>query len=252
MALRAFGDGSLFGEAPGPGPPEVLALHGWGRRGSDFRQSLQGISYIALDLPGFGATPVPVAATGAAGYARAIEPAMSALPDRVVLVGHSFGGRVAVHLAATHPERFGGLILTGVPLLKRKSGRKPPLIFGMARRAARLGIMPASVMERLRRRYGSADYRAATGVMREVLVAAVNESYEDQLALLRLPVLLLWGADDAEVPVEVAESAAGLLNGVGAQARLVVEPGVGHLLPTASPGTLRRAVDEMLAQVRDR
>ena len=251
MALRAFGDGSLFGEASGPGPPEVLALHGWGRRGSDFRQSLQDISYIALDLPGFGATPVPEVASGAAGYARAIEPVLTELSDRVVLVGHSFGGRVAVHLAATHPGRFDGLILTGVPLVKRKSGRNPPPLFRMARWAARLGIMPASAMERVRRRYGSADYRAATGVMREVLVAAVNESYEDQLALLQLPVLLLWGADDAEVPVEVAERAAALLNGVGAEARLVVEPGVGHLLPTSSPGTLRRAVDEMLAQVRD-
>ena len=153
-----------------------------------------------------------------------------------------------MHLAASWPGRFKGLILSGVPLLKRQSGRKAPAIFRVARWAAGRGIIPGPVMERLRRRYGSSDYRAATGVMRQILVAAVNESYEDQLKLLRLPVLLLWGADDAEVPVEVAQRAAALLEAGGVEARLVVEPGVGHFLPTTSPDSLRRAVDEMLAQ----
>lgn len=248
MALRAYGDGSLFGEASGEGPPQVLALHGWARRGSDFAASLQGFSFIALDLPGFGATPAPAVATGAAGYARAIEPVLSEFPDRLVLVGHSFGGRVAVHLAATRPDRVKGLILTGVPLLRRQGSRKVTPMFRMARWAAKLGVIPASTMEGLRRRYGSADYRAAEGVMRQILVTAVNESYEDQLAQLALPVELLWGADDAEVPVAVAERAAALLTAAGSEVKLVVEPGVGHLLPVAAPAQLHRAVAEMIGR----
>jgi pimeloyl-ACP methyl ester carboxylesterase len=248
MALRAFSDGSLFGEASGPGPVQVLALHGWGRRGSDFAQSLQGFSYVALDLPGFGATPAPDVAMGAAGYARLIEPVLSEFPRPVVLVGHSFGGRVAVHLAANQPERFKGVILSGVPLLKRRAKSRAPLTFRLARWASRLGLIPASTMERLRRRHGSADYRAATGVMRQILVMAVNESYEEQLAGLRLPVKLLWGADDVEVPVEVAERAAAVLSARGGEVKLVVAPGVGHLLPTATPATLHRAVEEMVAR----
>ena len=87
------------------------------------------------------------------------------------------------------------------------------------------------------------------GVMRQVLVTAVNESYEEQLARLALPVVLLWGADDAEVPVEVAERAAALLTAAGSEVRLVVEPGVGHLLPLVAPATLRRAVAEMIGAV---
>ena len=248
MALRAFGGGSLFGEAAGTGPPEVLALHGWGRRGSDFAQSLQGFSYVALDLPGFGATPAPVQANGAAGYSRAIEPVLAELPNRVVLVGHSFGGRVAVHLAANHPERFKGLILTGVPLVNRGVAPKPPTMFRIARWLAGLGIVPASTMERLRRKHGSGDYRAATGVMREVLVRAVNESYEEQLAMLNLPVELLWGADDADVPLEVAERAAALLRERGVDVNLVVEHGAGHLLPITTPGALHRSVEQMIAR----
>lgn len=248
MALRAYGDGSLFGEASGTGPPQVLALHGWARRGSDFAQSLQGFSSIALDLPGFGATPAPALATGAAGYARALEPVLSELPDPVVLVGHSFGGRVAVHLAATRPDRFKGLILTGVPLLRRVRTTKSPVVFRIARWAGKLGLIPGPTMERLRDRYGSADYRAADGVMRQILVIAVNESYEDQLAKLVLPVELLWGADDTEVPVAVAERAAALLSAAGVEVKLVLEPGVGHLLPIVAPATLRRAVAEMIGR----
>ena len=245
MALRVFGDDSLFGETSGPGAPQVLALHGWGRRGSDFAQALQGCSYVALDLPGFGATPAPVVATGAAGYARAIEPVLDELPDRLVLVGHSFGGRVAVHLAVLRPERFKGLILTGVPLLRCEPVRKPPVVFRMARWLDRAGVVPGPTIERLRRRYGSADYRAVEGVMRQILVTTVNESYEEQLAALRLPVELLWGAEDREVPLSIAERAADLLRAAGVDVKLVVEPGVGHHLPTASPAALYRAVEEM-------
>ena len=245
MALRVFGDGSLFGEASGPGAPQVLALHGWARRGSDFAQALHGFSFVALDLPGFGATPAPVEAFGAAGYARAIEPVLNELPDRLVLVGHSFGGRVAVHLAALRPERFKGLILSGVPLLRREPVRRPPVVFRMARWLDRVGLLPGPTIERLRRRYGSADYRAAEGVMRQILVTTVNETYEEQLAALRLPVELLWGAEDKEVPLSVAERAADLLRAAGADVKLVVEPGIGHHLPTVSPAALHRAVQEM-------
>jgi pimeloyl-ACP methyl ester carboxylesterase len=248
MALRAYGDGSLFGETSGDGPLQVLALHGWARRGSDFAPSLLGFSFIALDLPGFGATPPPAAAIGAAGYARAIEPVLAEFPDRVVVVGHSFGGRVAVHLAANRPDRIKGLILTGVPLLRREVERKAPTTFRMARWAAKLGLIPASTMERMRRRYGSSDYRAAEGVMRQILVMAVNESYEEQLAQLALPVELLWGADDAEVPVAVAERAAVLLTAAGSEVKVVVEPDVGHLLPVVAPKTLHRAVAEMVGR----
>jgi pimeloyl-ACP methyl ester carboxylesterase len=246
MPLRAFGEGALFGEASGTGPPQVLALHGWARRGADFRPALEGFSFVAVDLPGFGATPPPVEVIGGAGYARAIEPVLAEFPDQLVLVGHSFGGRVAVHLAAARPERFKGMILTGVPLLRRDATADSPIFFRVARWAARRGLVPQATMERLRRRYGSADYRAAAGVMRGVLVKAVNESYEDQLASITIPVVLLWGAEDTEVPVAVAEGAAAILRAAGATVKLVVEPAVGHLLPVVSPESLHRAVDEMI------
>ena len=79
---------------------------------------LDGLDALALDLPGFGgASPEPAEAAGAAGYAELVAPALDACAERVVVLGHSFGGRVAVNLAAHRPERVAALVLTGVPRL---------------------------------------------------------------------------------------------------------------------------------------
>jgi pimeloyl-ACP methyl ester carboxylesterase len=101
-------------------------------------------------------------------------------------------------------------------------------------------------MESLRRRYGSADYRSASGVMRQVLVIAVNESYESELRALSAPVCLVWGANDHDAPVTVAQAAASVLRTAGTSVEVNVIDGVGHFLPLESPGSLRAAVDEML------
>jgi pimeloyl-ACP methyl ester carboxylesterase len=248
MGLRALSDGTIFGEVAGDGLADVLALHGWGRRGSDFVAAFKGLSYLAVDLPGFGASPRPVAPMGARGYADAIEPALEHLTPKPILVGHSFGGRVAVALAASHPERFAGLVLTGVPLLRRASPSRSPVMFRLGRWAAKRGLIGDKRIESLRQKHGSPDYRAATGVMREVLVMSVNESYETELSQIASPVVLLWGANDAEVPWAVAESAASILRGAGTDVRLLSIDGVGHHVPIEAPQSLRDSVDEMLAQ----
>ena len=79
----------------------------------------------------------------------------------------------------------------------------------------RAGLVSEQRLDRARNRFGSADYRAAEGVMRSVLVEAVGESYEAELAVLSCPVRLVWGEDDTEVPVSVARSAAAMLEAAG-------------------------------------
>lgn len=238
--LRAFADGRLFGVASGSGRPGVLALHGWARTSSDFAGVLAGLDAVALDLPGFGATPEPPDAWGSADYAAAVAPVLDEMATPAVVVGHSFGGRVAVHLAAAHPERVGALVLSGVPLVRLpgRAARRPPPAYRAARALYRRGLVPEPTMERLRRRHGSADYRRASGVMRAVLVRVVNESYEAQLDAITCPVELVWGADDDQVPPAVAEAAAARLG----NARVTIVPGAGHLLATGAPEALRAAV----------
>lgn len=246
MALRAFAGGALFAETIGPGSPRVLALHGWGRRGADFRDSLDGLGALAADLPGFGASPPPSEVLGAEGYARSIEPLLDEFEVPPVVVGHSFGGRVAVCLAAAKPDRVGPLVITAAPLVRLAPTRKPSPGYRALRALHRLGLVSERRMEQVRRERGSADYRAATGLMRDILVRAVNESYETELGRLHTPVTLLWGERDREVPVAVAEAAQGLIIEAGGEATLEVLPDVGHLVPIEAPLALRRVVEAAL------
>ena len=246
MALRALADGALFAEAYGDGPPRVLALHGWGRRGSDFAPSIAGFDALAVDLPGFGATPPPQEVLGAEGYARLVAPVLDAFDTPPVVVGHSFGGRIAVCLAAAHPDRTGSLIISGAPLVRLATGRQPSATYRLLRFLNQVGLINDVRMEEIRRSRGSADYRAATGVMREILVKVVNESYEPQLMELRNRVVLLWGEDDHEVPVTVAEQALRIIRQAGGTAELEVLPGVGHLFPTQAPEAISRVLAEEL------
>ena len=242
MALRSFLDGALFAEVYGDGAPDILALHGWGRRGSDFASVLEGFSGIAPDLPGFGASPAPDEVIGADAYADILVGILDSFDRPPVLVGHSFGGRVAVCLAARHPEMVGALVLTGVPLIRLETGRTPSAGFRFVRWLNQLGVMSDERLEREKRKRGSEDYRAATGVMRDILVKVVNESYEGQLRRISRPVQLLWGEDDDEVPLSVAEAAQALLS----ESSLEVIPGVGHFVPLQAPQPVREAIEKAM------
>ncbi len=246
MALRTFAAGEIFGTRTGTGPVRVLALHGWGRNHRDFAHALEGLDAIALDLPGFGATPAPESAGGAGAYARAIEPVLDECTTPIVVVGHSFGGRVAVHLAQKRPGAIGGLVLTGAPLLHRahRKGR-PRLRYRVGRQLHRMGLLGDRRLEGLKDKYGSADYRAASGVMKDVLVQTVNESYEEQLAAISAPVELVWGDDDEAAPPEIAVRSETLL----VNAQLTIVPNVGHFLPIDAPGQLRAAIDRRLEAI---
>ena len=244
LALKAFADGAVFAQVFGEGPPEILALHGWGRRGADFRRSLHDRPALVPDLPGFGASPPPNETLGTDGYASIVAELLPVFDRPPVLVGHSFGGRIGVCLAAKKPDAIRKAVLTGVPLLKRadSTSKGPDLGYRVWRSLNKAGIVSDDRLEAEKRSRGSADYRAATGVMRDILVKVVNETYESELARIEIPVTMVWGDNDSEVPVEVAERAAGMLR----QVRLEVLPGVGHLVPTEAPDVLRDAVDRAL------
>lgn len=200
-----------------------------------------------MDLPGFGATPPPESAIGARDYARLLLPVLDEFDQPPLLVGHSFGGRVAVCLAAEHPDRVRGTLVTGAPLLRLNPGKNLPAGYRLARALNRYGVVSNTSFEAMKRKRGSADYRAATGVMRDVLVTVVNEEYRDELSRIAGPIHFLWGADDREVPVAVAEEAAALVCQSGGDATLEVVEEVGHMLPVQDPDSLRIAVTKMLA-----
>jgi pimeloyl-ACP methyl ester carboxylesterase len=242
--LRTLAEGRLFGSVTGPEPSRVLALHGWGRTHRDFDAVIAPageapLPAVVLDLPGFGASPPPPEVWGAAAYAEAVGAVLAGMGSPVVVLGHSFGGRVALHLAVQRPDVVAALVLTGVPLL-HPLGRRSRIAsaYKIVRRLHRLGVVSDDRMEAARQRYGSADYKAAQGIMRQVHVRSVNETYEEQLDAVRCPVHLVWGSDDTAAPLEMVERAAARL----ADCDLAVYPGVGHLTPLLIPAELRAAV----------
>jgi pimeloyl-ACP methyl ester carboxylesterase len=247
--LTTFAGGRLFGGRTGDGPPRLLALHGWARTHRDFDGLLTGgagpIDALALDLPGFGASPEPPAPWGSARYAEEVAQVLPDMATPVVVLGHSFGGLVAVQLAAAHPQEVKALVLAGVPrLVPTTSSRRPPTAYRLTRTLRTLHLVSETRLESARMKYGSTDYRNAQGVMRQVLVTSLGESLASQLSGLRCLVHLVWGDDDTAAPIAGAEAARDLL---GDRADLTVCPGAGHLLPLTATDTLRAVVEKSLS-----
>src|ERR1700730_2822990 len=156
--LQSFCDGRLFAQRTSLAPAEVVGLHGWARSREDLAGPLAGLNALALDLPGFGASPEPPAAWDSRAYAALVAEVLAGLDRPQVLLGHSFGGRVAVKLAAWWPELVTGLVLAGVPLLRQQpGGGSPAWSFRVARWGSRHGLVSEGRMEKLRQRTGSED-----------------------------------------------------------------------------------------------
>jgi pimeloyl-ACP methyl ester carboxylesterase len=240
--------GSVLAERHGREPAQVLALHGWARCRVDFEPVLAGFDGLALDLHGFGTTPPPPRAWSTCDYADALVPLLDEL-DRPVLLGHSFGARVAVHLASAHPGKISGLLLTGAPLMPLDaSGVRLAPAYRLVRGLHRAGLLSDVRMESARRRHGSPDYRAAEGVMREVLVKSVIETqqrgYDSALMKVgtaRVPTRLVFGELDTAAPPAVARAIAAA---TGAPAPILL-PRSGHLLDATLIDALREALTDL-------
>ncbi|MGC2486251.1 MAG: alpha/beta hydrolase [Acidimicrobiales bacterium] len=239
--LRSYGDSQVYGQTYGTGPVRVVWLHGWARQASDFSSAARsladrGVASVALDLPGFGSSPPPDSPGGARLYAHLILPTLREISESpLVLVGHSFGGRVALLVASEHPELVKELVLTGVPLLRLTPPNRSPMAYRRVRWLAQHHLISEARLEAARQKYGSSDYRNASGVIRDVLVATVQENYESDLSSLRTPVTFLWGETDREAPPEVAERAADL---VSSPTSVTVLSGVGHFVPLEATDAL--------------
>jgi pimeloyl-ACP methyl ester carboxylesterase len=133
-----------------------------------------------FDLPGFGEAPPPPESWGTIDYADLVQQyILDTISGTVVLVGHSFGGRVSVRLASRRLSQIRDLVLLGVPGLPQPGLSRTRSRRWAIRTLRRLLIaLKPIVGERgvrwHTRRFGSKDYQAA-GPMRPVLVRTVGE-----------------------------------------------------------------------------
>jgi pimeloyl-ACP methyl ester carboxylesterase len=194
----------------------VLLLHGWGCTRDIFAgvaaELKKTMRVTSLDFPGFGRSDSPPEHYGVPEYAELtaefIRQAGIAGAD---IVCHSFGGRVAILLAAKHPELVGKIVFAGSAGLQKKRTlkyyirtRRYKLMKKIAAGKAVKKLLKAFGLdvEARVKNAGSPDYRALSDTMKKVFVRIVNLDLKDYLKDIRSSSLLIWGENDTETPVD--------------------------------------------------
>ncbi len=240
-------------------PKDIVILHGWGRGAKSYEEAKRlleqrGNSVYLFDLPGFGEAPPPENPWSVDDYADFVWKFLQANNlNEIFLWGNSFGGRIAIKLAVSHPEKLRGLILCAA------AGIKHELVFRqkIARLLARAGkpasrLLGVEKFAEFAKRIiykigGSHDYRLATGVMKETMKKADSENSEDlrpYLSKIQVPTLIVWGKKDNILPLTDAY----VMNKEITGSQLKILEDVGHRPHKESPEKLAEIIDNFINQ----
>ena len=265
VGLRVAGDGAV-----------LVLIHGmtsssatWTRAG---RRLAERFTVVAPDLLGHGATATPGGDYSLGAQATFLRDLLLLLGhDRATVVGHSFGGGVAMQFAYQYPERCERLVLVGsgglgrevsgllrllalpgaehvLPLFCR--GALADAASTMARWARGIGLRPTAAAEEIWRGYASlADARSRAAFFRTLRAVVGFDgqavSAADRLRLAaELPTLIVWGDRDGIIPVEHARRA----HAVIARSRLEIFDGAGHFPHCEAPERFARCVMAFVAE----
>lgn len=212
---------------------DILLLHGWGVSKESMAPVFNNLSkdyrVCAPDLPGFGASQEPETPWSVADYAAFAETFIAAVElDHPLIIGHSNGGRIAIRLVGGGYRNICKLVLTGSTgiIPKRKIGYYIRLFFFKSgKRILKLpavGKLFGKVFDPSK--YGSADYKAASPIMKQTMVKLLHEDLKSYMPSIACPVLLVWGDKDTAVPLEDGKTMEKLIPDAG----LVVYKNAGH------------------------
>lgn len=185
--------------------------HGWGQSHDlmrDLAETLgfMGMHYI-IDFPGFGASPQPERDWTVGDYADFMAEFIASLglKKKVIWVGHSFGSRVGLKLAATFPDHISHLILIAAPGLPRRRSLYAQIMFRLRiwlYKILKFLIPIESARAHLRGFFGSSDYKNA-GPMRTIFMNVIREDLGETARTVKAPTLLIYGQNDNETPPEI-------------------------------------------------
>ena len=196
----------------------AVMLQGWGTDMTLYDSVADAVSdtfrVVQFDLPGFGSSEEPPEAWNVEAYCGFFCDFMDSLGiKKTALIGHSYGGRVIIKLAAREslPFEIDRIVLID------SAGIMPKRSFSYKLKVRRYKILKKILNTKLvydlfpelindwRSRQGSADYRNASPVMRACLVMAVNEDLTELLPKVRQDTLLIWGSLDPDTPLADAK-----------------------------------------------
>lgn len=234
MALAAKSDVRVRYRRGGTGEP-VLILHGWGASIEAVHLIVDdlanGFDAIALDFPGHGQSSAPSDPWTVSDFRDMVLQFLDKLGiERTDIVAHSFGGRVAIKLAAEFPQRVGRMVFTGAAGVppERTAGQKARMALAKMGKQAKGMLGDGALSKWMETRWvnavASADYAKASGAMRATLVNVIGEDLTPFMPKVRAKTLLIWGSEDKDTPLSSGRAMARLIPG----SELVVLEGGGH------------------------
>ncbi len=233
----------------------VVILHGWSKERAPYVPLSdvvsEGYRAIAPDLPGFGGSDEPPEPWDVDRFADTICAFVEALElKKIILMGHSYGGRVIIKLASREdlPFEISKIILVDAAGVLPKRGLDYKIRVGTYKLGKKImlsrpmkKLFPRAV-ENWQKKQGSADYAAASPVMRGCLVKAVNEDLTPLFEKIGYEVLLIWGTLDDATPL----SDALLMEKLMPDAGLVKIEGAGHFSWLDNPALFNAVIRSYL------
>jgi len=201
---------------------DIVLLHGWGQNIEMMKplgDKLPNYHITIIDFPGFGESDEPSNSLTIYDYVDILEEFLEDINiyDPVVM-GHSFGGRVAIVYASRNTVEK--LVLFGSPCIRHERKSVKEKVLKTIKKLPGMDL----IGEYAKKYIGSDDYRNASPVMRETLVNVINEDLSGCAKKIECPTLLIWGTNDTAAPIEEARELESILVDGG----LVELPGLSH------------------------
>ena len=203
-----------------PSRNTTLLLHGWGRTGEDFSKLISQFpqrSFLVVDFPPFGRSEKDLQGWSIFTYAQMVISLCEHLKiTSIDILGHSFGGRIALLLCAVNRSYVHSCIITG------GAGIKPKRNLNYYYKVAKFKLYKR--FGKNINNFGSNDYQSLSPEMRKTFVNIVQTHLDDYAKTITTPVLLIWGKQDLETPLYMAKK----LNKYIKKSRLEIIENCGH------------------------
>ena len=232
----------------GDGDDTVVMLQGWGTDLGVYDSVAAAINdkyrFVQFDLPGFGGSDEPKEPWNVDAYADFFCRFMEALDiKKATLIGHSYGGRIIIKLAARDSIPFeikNIVLIDSAGIMPKRSFKQKFNIkkYKLIKKIVNVKVIYALFPELIddwRSRQGSADYRNASPMMRQCMVMAVNEDLTALLPKIKQDTLLIWGDKDTATPISDAKLMEEKIQSSG----LAVLKGCGHFSFLENPAVFK-------------